>query len=330
MRTKIISIALIAFYSLIGQGAYAQSTFAAVRNDSETRQFARLALNCVHKEYPNKISHVMASDADVKPPRDLYPAFYGCFDWHSSVHGHWLLARYAHIYPHGQFSEQALAALEKSLTKENILVETQYLSTSGRASFERPYGLAWVLQLGAELRRWGIVNSRAKVLAQNYEPLERAASQKLKAWLPNLRYSVRSGEHSQTAFGLGLAYDWAQIAGDKELEALIIARSRVFYLNDKNCPLAYEPSGEDFLSPCLAEAALMARVLPTSEFSRWLNGFMPTIPRNGKTDWLPVGIVTDRSDPKLAHIDGLNISRAWMLNTIAGGLWPSDRRALAL
>lgn len=329
MRICFLGFFIGALACLFGTFANAQ-TMAPKFDDNGTGKFAQLALGCVHKEYPNKIAHVMASDADVKPPRELYPAFYGCFDWHSSVHGHWLLARYAHIYSKSPLSENAISALEKSITKENILAETQYLNTAGRASFERPYGLAWALQLGAELREWGKGNPRAKVLAQNFEPLERAAAQKLKAWLPNLRYPVRSGEHSQTAFGLGLALDWARTAGDKELEALIVSRARFYYLNDKNCPISYEPSGEDFLSPCLAEAALMARVLPTEEFSRWLSGFMPTIPKNGKTDWLPVGIVTDRADPKLAHIDGLNISRAWMLNIISNRLGVFDRRTASL
>ena len=179
--------------------------------------FARLALDCVHKEYPNKLAHSLNSDADVKPPRELTPAFYGCYDWHSSVHGHWLLARLARLYPEAEFAPGAKAALARSLTPRNLAGEAAYLKAEGRASFERPYGLAWLLQLGAELRQWEDAGAWSAAL----EPLERAAVERLSAWLPKLTRPVRSGEHSQTAFALGLMLDWARQAGDREFRALL-------------------------------------------------------------------------------------------------------------
>ncbi|MGE0453934.1 MAG: DUF2891 domain-containing protein [Vicinamibacteria bacterium] len=291
-------------------------------------RFAALALACVHQEYPNKIAHVLQADADVRPPRELTPAFFGCYDWHSSVHGHWLLARLARLQPEARFAGPALAALRRSLTPANLAAEVRYLEGKGRTSFERPYGLAWLLQLGAELREWGTPDARR--FASDLEPLERAAVARLRDWLPKLTRPIRIGEHSQTAFSLGLVLDWARTAGDRETEALVAERSRTFYLGDRGCPLAYEPSGEDFLSPCLAEADLMRRVLASAEFSRWLGQFLPQVPRDGAGGWLEPGIVTDPSDPKLAHLDGLNLSRAWMLEGIASELPVADVRRPAL
>jgi hypothetical protein len=284
-------------------------------------RFAKLALACVHKEYPNKIAHNLSSDKDIAPPRKLTPAFYGCYDWHSSVHGHWLLARLARTFPDAPLAAAARDALRVSITKENIAQETAYLRGEGRASFERPYGLAWLLQLGQELREWD--DPLGRELSANLRPLESAATERLKSWLPKLSHPVRSGEHSQTAFALGLILDATR---DRD----IAARARAFYLGDKNCPLAYEPSGEDFLSPCLAEADAMRRVLPPVEYAAWLGGFLPQLPVDGSGDWLQPAVVTDPSDPKLAHLDGLNLSRAWMLEGMAGGLPDGDPRIVAL
>ena len=274
-------------------------------------RFANLALACVHKEYPNKIAHVLQSDAEARPPRALTPAFYGCYDWHSSVHGHWLLARLIRLEPYAPFAAKARAALEKSITRENIAAEVAYLNGAGRASFERPYGLAWLLQLSGELREM------KDPLYPTIKPLEDAAVERLRTWLPKLSHPVRSGEHSQTAFALGLILDSG--AGGEEFARLIKARALAFYRYDRNCPMTYEPSGEDFLSPCLAEADVMRRVLPPRDFASWLTKFMPKMP-------LRPEIVTDPSDPKLAHLDGLNLSRAWMLEGIAYGLPKYDPR----
>lgn len=287
-------------------------------------RFANLALACVHREYPNKIAHVMNGDADVQPPRKLTPAFYGCFDWHSSVHGHWLLARLARQFPDAPFAAKAKAALAQSLTAENLAAEAKYINGEGRASFERPYGLAWLLQLARELREWN--DPDAKEWSTNMRPVELAAAERLRTWLPKLSYPVRSGEHSQTAFGLGLALDYARAAGDTQLATLIEKRTRDFFLNDRACPLSYEPSGEDFLSPCLAEADAMRRVLSADDFATWLTKFLPQIDGKTKKVFLQPAVVTDPSDGKLAHLDGLNLSRAWMLDGIASALPKNDRR----
>ena len=291
-------------------------------------RFAALALECVHKEYPNKIAHVMHGDEDLAPPRELTPAFFGCYDWHSSVHGHWLLARLARLSPDAEFAPAARAALERSLSAANIEREVEYLAGDGRVSFERPYGLAWLLQLAAELREWD--DPAARGWSRNLELLETAAAERIKDWLPKLAYPIRAGEHSQSAFAFGLILDWARIAGDEEMNALLSETARRLYARDRDCPLAYEPSGQDFLSPCLAEADLMRRVLGPAEYADWLESFLPGIPPDDRSVWLVPAIVTDRSDPKLAHLDGLNLSRAWMLEGVISGLPEEDPRLPSL
>ena len=291
-------------------------------------RFANLALACVHKEYPNHISHTLNSDADAVPPRKLTPAFYGCYDWHSSVHGHWLLVRLIRTFPDASFVLPARDALRQSLTPDNIAQEAAYLRGEGRASFERPYGLAWLLQLVAELREWD--DPQGKEMAANLQPLEQVALERLKNWLPKLSNPVRIGEHDQTAFGIGLMLDYARGRGDQKFAELVVARAKQFYLADKNCPLSYEPSGEDFLSPCLGEADLMRRVLAMNQFALWLRAFLPQIPEAGMNKWLQPVASPDPSDPKLAHLDGLNLSRAWMLEGIAVGLPKSDKRLPAI
>lgn len=290
-------------------------------------RFANLALACVHKEYPNKISHTLNSDADVAPPRKLTPTFYGCYDWHSSVHGHWLLVRLVRQFPEATFAKPAREALKQSLTAKNLKQDATYVRGEGRASFERPYGLAWLLQLSAELREWD--DPQAREMLANLRPLEEAVLDRIKTWLPKLSHPVRIGEHNQTAFALGLMLDYARRKGDEAFVTQINDSARKFFLADKNCPLEYEPSGEDFLSPCLGEADVMRRVLSQKEFANWLKEFLPQIPTTPKDseaptrDWLPVTVSPDRSDPKLAHLDGLNLSRAWMLEGIISAL-PSD------
>ncbi len=291
-------------------------------------RLANLALACVHQEYPNKISHVMDSDADAQPPRKLTPAFYGCYDWHSAVHGHWLLVRLTRLHPHAPFAGEAREALATSLTAENIAVEVAYLGRKGREPFERPYGLAWLLALALELREWD--DPQAREWAAALAPLERAAAARLQSWLPKLAYPIREGEHSQTAFAFGLILDWAKGTNNRAMEDLLVSRTRTLYLADRNCPIGYEPSGQDFLSPCIGEADLMRRVLAHAEFATWLKTFLPRIPRDGSDGWLPAGIVMDRTDGKLVHLDGLNLSRAWMLEGIASGLPAGDRRLSAL
>ena len=307
--------------SRAGTPAVALSAAAADR-------FAALALECLHEEYPNHISHTLDGDADAVPPRVLTPAFYGCYDWHSDVHGHWLLVRLVRLFPDAPFAQAARTALGQSLTQENIAGEIAYFKRADRASFERPYGLAWLLQLSAELRQWPDPQAGAWSLA--LRGLEAEAASRVKAWLPKLHYPIRVGEHDQTAFSFGLIWDWAGVAGDAEMRALLTDAARRFYLNDRHCPLNYEPSGEDFLSPCLAEADFMRRVLDPPAYGHWLSRFLPVIPRTANGEWLAPAIVTDRADPKLAHVDGLNSSRAWMLEGIAQGLGAADPRVPAL
>ena len=295
--------------------------------------FAELALACVHKEYPNKIAHVLNGDTDVRPPRELTPSFYGCYDWHSSVHGHWLLARVARRHPEWPVAARARAALAKSLTAERITGEAHYLAGAGRVSFERPYGLAWLLQFASELREWSAErpdDREVRAWSEALAPLEREAIARITEWLPKLTAPIRIGEHSQTAFSFALMLDAARTARNTPFESLLVGRSRDFYLRDRNCPLEYEPSGEDFLSPCLAEADLLRRVLPPTGFAAWLDAFLPRLPADGRANWLAPGVVTDPTDPKLGHLDGLNLSRAWMLEGISRGLPTGDRRKAAI
>jgi hypothetical protein len=270
------------------------------------------------------MSHTLNSDADAAPPRELTLAFYGCYDWHSSVHGYWLLVRLAKTYPGAPFAQPAREALRQSLTANNIAQEAAYLRGEGRASFERPYGLAWLLQLVVELKESD--DPQAREMAANLRPLEEAAVGRLSDWLPKLSHPVRIGEHDLTAFALGLMLDYAHDNGNRQFAELIVSKARQFYLGDKDCPLAYEPSGEDFLSPCLGEADLMRRVLPNQEFARWLRAFLPQITTSGDGKWLQPVVPPDPSDPNLAHLDGLNLSRAWMLEGIAAGLPKRDKR----
>jgi hypothetical protein len=290
-------------------------------DQTQAARFARMALDCVHREYPNKIAHSLNSDADVKPPRELTPAFYGCFDWHSSVHGHWLLVRLLRLFPDADFAADARRALAESLTPANIAAEATYLNADGRTGFERPYGLAWLLQLTAELKEWDDPDARQWFAALH--PLELAATARIADWLPKLEHPIRTGEHNNTAFGMGLMLDYARITGNAPFGKLLEARVRDYYLRDKNCPLAYEPSGEDFLSPCLAEADVVRRILPAREFAPWFAAFLPRVE-------LEPTHVTDVTDGKLYHLAGLNLSRAWMLGGIVSKLPAGDTRRAPL
>jgi hypothetical protein len=296
--------------------------------ESYPKVFSRLAMDCIHKEYSNKIAHYMNSDEDLKPPRELYPAFYGCFDWHSSVHGHWLLVRLLNTHGNEIDSAAIIRMLDKSFTEDNIAGEIANYTRPGMKSFERPYGIAWLLQLTAELRQSD--RQEAKRWLDHLLPLEQHAIANISEWLPKLTFPIRTGEHSQTAFAFGLMLDWARVAGNREFESLLTARVLELYSGDIDCPLAYEPSGQDFLSPCLAEADLMRRMLTRAEFAGWLRDFFPTLVENTDISWLVPAVVTDKSDGKLAHLDGLNISRAWMLEGIISGLPTNDTRLASL
>jgi len=288
--------------------------------------FAARALDAIQREYPSHIVHLLRGDDDARPPRELTPVFFGSFDWHSAVHGHWCLARCLRSGLQGDVADRAAAALDHSLESAKLAREAHYVAGPGREGFERPYGLAWVLQLAAELREWA--SPRAFGWHDALRPLERVAIERLSAWLPRLRWPIRSGEHSQSAFALGLALDWAQVAGDLVARDLIVSRARELYRTDVDAPVAYEPSGHDFLSPVLAEADLMRRVLEPTEFAAWFERFLPRLDQEPARRWLMPVATPDRADGKLAHLDGLNLSRAWMLEGIARAL-PRAHRDVA-
>ena len=293
-----------------------------IENDYES-VFANLALHCIHQEFPNVVKHMMNDGDDVKAPRQLYPAFYGCLDWHSSVHGHWLLVRMLNTAQDTVNNDEIIKKLNASFTPRNIQGELKSLKRENNASFERPYGLAWFLQLTAELRQSSI--PEAKVWLDTLLPLEKEIVVRISTWLPKLAYPIRTGEHSQTAFAFGLMLDWAKTSGNEEFEALLMSKVKDYYQSDKQCPLAYEPSGQDFLSPCLAEADLMRRVMSKKDYSQWLSAFFPGL-TSKTSNWLSPATVTDKTDGKLAHLDGLNISRAWMIEGIMEALPEGDER----
>ncbi|HEV2110572.1 MAG TPA: DUF2891 domain-containing protein [Gammaproteobacteria bacterium] len=291
-------------------------------------RLARMALANIGREYPNHIQHLMDGDGDARPPRELHPVFSGAYDWHSAVHNYWLLVRFLRLHPDGPCAAEALALIARRFNRADVAVECRYFDDARRASWERPYGLTWLLQLAAELKEWDSAEARdwGTILA----PLEQLARERFHVWLPKLFYPIRSGEHSQTAFAFGLAHDWARVVGDATMAELLRAKSVEFHLRDVQAPLAYEPGAQDFLSPVLAEADLMRRVLPPAEFPRWLTAFLPQIPPRGDSSWLAPAVSRDPSDPKLAHLDGLNLSRAWMLQGIAAALPAADGRRASL
>lgn len=305
-----------------------QVAIPQARPDAVNDRFARLALTCVHREYPNKISHVLNSAGDARPPAQLTPAFYGCFDWHSSVHGHWLLVRILKTDPQSPMKPAIVAALDRSFTKENIAAEISYIQSEGRKGFERPYGTAWLLQLVAELDESD--DPRLVAWRETLRPLEEIIVSETQKWLPKLAYPIRLGTHNQSAFAFGLMIDYARQTGNAAFEKQLADKALEFHRADANCPLAYEPSGEDFLSPCLMEADLMRRVMPQAEYAAWLSRFLPQIPADGSSAWLKPGEVRDPGDGKLVHLDGVNLSRAWAMQGIASALPQDDPRVPAL
>jgi hypothetical protein len=281
----------------------------------QARPFARLALDCVQRELPNSIAHLINEPGDVRRPRELHPAFYGCLDWHSAVHGHWLLVRLLRTVPGLPEAAEIRAALDANLTAASIAGEVAYFAAPRRAAYERTYGWAWLLQLAAELHDWR--DDDARRWAASLQPLTDVIVARYLAFLPRQTYPIRTGVHANTAFGLALALDFARATGHAALEALLVERATAYYAADRDVPAAWEPGGEDFLSPSLMEADLMRRVLPPAEFASWLHAFLP---RGLPPSLEHPAIVSDRSDPKLAHLDGLNLSRAWCLRAIASVL----------
>lgn len=292
----------------------------------QASRLAKLPLACVRKELPNKIEHVITDAADIKRPKELHPAFYGCYDWHSSVHGHWMLVRLLRTFPALPEAAAIRTALRETLTASNIAVEVAYFARPDRQSYERTYGWAWLLQLAAELRAWD--DADAKAWATNLQPLTDAIVERYLAFLPKQTYPIRTGVHPNTAFGLSFALDYARAAKHEALEKLVLERATTYFAKDTKAPASWEPGGEDFFSPTLMEADLMRRVLPPAKLRSWLHGFLgPSLPRSLATP----AIVSDRTDPKLAHLDGLNLSRAWCLRSLAAALPVKDplRKQLA-
>jgi hypothetical protein len=300
------------------------ATPAAALTSKEASGLASLALKCADAEFPNKADHIASGLDDLARPRDAHPAFYGCFDWHSSVHGHWLMVRALKHGPDLPDAAKLRAALEAHLSTAAIGGELAYLAQPGRKTFERTYGWAWLLKLSEELSSWK--DPDAKRWSANLDPLAAAFVAEYKVFLPKLTYPIRVGTHPNTAFGLAFALDRARATGDKEFEALLVERAKFYFAADKDYPAAWEPGGEDFFSPALLEADLMRRVLPSAEFSQWLTAFLPELGRGGPKSLMTPAIVTDRTDPKIVHLDGLNLSRAWCLKGIAAALPPSDPR----
>ena len=282
--------------------------------------FAQLALKCVRQEYPNKLDHVMGGAEEVLPPRALHPAFYGCFDWHSSVHGHWMLARLLRQFPQLPEAQAIREVLDEHLAEKPIAAEVTYFGQPNRKGFERTYGWGWLLELAAELRSWD--SPDAQRWAQALQPLADAVTRAYLDFLPRQTYPIRTGVHPNTAFGLSLALDYAQATGDDKLRALIAGRAQTYFAKDTQAPLKWEPGGEDFLSPSLEEAALMARILPPDKFRPWLKAFLPTFK-------LSPAVVSDRTDPKIVHLDGLNLSRARCLYALSNALGRPDLARLA-
>ncbi|MCP5107811.1 MAG: DUF2891 domain-containing protein [bacterium] len=285
-------------------------------------KFAAMAMKCIQQEYPNKPGHVIVNNKDVLNPKTLHPAFYGCFDWHSAVHGHWMLIRLLKIFPNLPQAPIIRKTLNRNLTATNILKEAEYFKQKNRKSFERTYGWAWFLKLVEELYGWN--DPDGKTWLKNLAPLEKTIAKKYMEFLPKQTYAIRTGVHPNTAFGLAFALDYARTAKNKALEEVLIERSYFYYFKNTKCPAGWEPGGEDFFSPCLMEAALMERVLKPGEFVRWFHAFLPQVKEGKPWSLMEPAVVTDRSDGKLVHLDGLNLSRAWCMKRIAGALPEGD------
>jgi hypothetical protein len=288
--------------------------------------FAQITLRCVAKAYPSQPGYVLNSAADVQLPTAVHPAFHGCYDWHSSVHGHWMLARILRLFPSIPEAPAIVAALDRNLSAKNLAVEAAYFARPGTAAFERMYGWAWILKLAEELHR--ATSAEAKRWEQHLQPLTTTLVKRYLDFLPKQTYPIRTGVHPNTAFGLSFALDYAVALNDVPLRDLVGSRSRDYFLGDVDYPAKLEPSGSDFLSPALAEADLMRRVLPPDEFARWFDAYLPAMQHGQPANLMTLAVVTDRSDPQLGHLDGLNLSRAWAMRNIAAAL-PVDSRARA-
>ena len=283
-----------------------------------------LSLHCVAREYPNKPGDVRIDDKSAQPPRKLHPAFYGCYDWHSAVHGHWAMVRLLKSRPGLAAATEIRQALDRRLTPKNIAGELAYFEKKHHRLFERPYGWGWLLRLAAELRTFDDDDARRWSAA--LAPLEKLLAERTVDYLARLSVPVRAGTHASTAFALAHIYDYARVAGDRRLGQAIEAAARRFYMDDTDCPVDYEPSGEDFVSPCLAEADLMRRVLPGARFQVWLSRFFPPMTSERFASVLRPPRVLDKKDPRIGHLIGLSLQRAWTMRGVASALTANDPR----
>ena len=276
--------------------------------------FARIALGHVERQYPNKLDHVIEGPHDLSAPAVLHPIFHGSFDWHSCVHGYWTLARVLRLYPDAPEAEAIRTLFDRAFTAEKVETERAYLDRPSSRGFERPYGWAWLLKLQAEFLvlpggRW----------AETLKPLAQAFATRLMAHLPKADYPVRAGAHASTAFALRLAADYAEAMADGPLLHALRIKALAWYGADRDAP-AWEPSGEDFLSPVLMEAAAMARLAPAADFASWFDAFLPRLGQGSPEALFEPARVSDRSDGRIAHLDGLNLSRAWCWRALATAL----------
>ena len=324
MIRKILFIALVLLFSSCNSSEEKKEINTEITEDVkvpvlnlvEANRLVKLPIHCMDTEYPNRLGQTLGGNEDLQSPKQLHPAFYGCFDWHSAVHGHWSLVSLLKSFPNLENAEDIKQKLLLNISKENILKEIAYFDGKHNKTYERTYGWAWLLKLAEELHTWD--NPTARELESNLQPLTDFIVEKYIEFLPKLNYPIRVGEHPNTAFGLSFAWDYTNTVGHEDLKTIIESRAKDFYFNDKNCPMTWEPSGFDFLSPCLEEGALMKRVLTKDEFKIWINEFLPQLIKQDFS--LETGKVSDRTDGKLVHLDGVNFSRAWSLNKIAQDL----------
>jgi hypothetical protein len=291
-------------------------------------KFARLALAHVTREYPNLLYHDLNSPQDVRTPRELHPVFFGSMDWHSCVHGYWLLATVLRLFPDIGEASEIRKLFDAQLTSPKVKAEVDYLDQPLRGIFERPYGWAWLLMLAAELNRHE--SKKAKQWSRALTPLAAAFADRFLAFLPKATYPTRVGTHFNSSFAVTLALEYAEVTGSEPLRKMLVNKTRGWYGGDSDCQ-AWEPGGDDFLSPALMETECMRRVLDADDFSSWLDRFLPRLADREPATLFEPAIVSDRSDGKIAHLDGLNLSRAWCWRSIAG-TWPASdpRRSIAL
>jgi hypothetical protein len=297
---------------------------AATLTPETASKFASLALRHVTLEYPNKLDHVLNGPLDLNEPRDLHPVFFGSFDWHSCVHGYWLMATVLRLFPDNRESGEIRKLFDAQLFSAKVEAEVDYLDQPLRATFERPYGWAWLLMLAAELRRHE--GDQAKRWSDALAPLAAAFTDRFLTFLPKATYPTRVGTHFNSSFAIALGLEYADVA----LRKLLRQKGREWFSDDTDCQ-AWEPSGDDFLSPALMEAECMRRVLTAGDFSNWVDRFLPRLAEREPATLFRPAIVSDRTDGKIAHLDGLNLSRAWCWRSIAG-TWPASdpRHSIAL